>query len=106
MTKEEIKVQIALGLFCDWIIPIKGDVQRIKCPHTHNMIPEVFAYVIVKAVNREHAHTLVRQAKFFTERNFSILPGWSNEKAAKYYRELHMKRLQGIDFDQSRVYVI
>ena len=90
MSSKEKRVQEALGLLRDWIIPI----EEYSAPPTQftyfSDLPYVF--VVVKAIDHAHAKQQVEQSGYFPEENFTVHGGWQSDIEGAYYRKIFRNR--------------
>ncbi|KKL45963.1 hypothetical protein LCGC14_2350350 [marine sediment metagenome] len=111
MSDEEYKVQLALGLLCDWIVVVEDRailLQRGPSVSAHELDRSHLVYIVVKALNREHAKHQVRQSRYFLEEDFRICSSWQNDAAGAYYREKFYSRHASAlkEYNRERIFVL
>ena len=101
MSPEERDIQRALGLLCDWIVIVE-DLAKLpkRNPYQYNHLFEISdeshrTYVVVEAINLQHAHLLINQSNCFPKNDFRKCGGWQSNIAGAYYRKRYVDKRRG-----------
>lgn len=111
MTPEEKEMQRALGLLCDWIIIVEDRKELLRrgtqCAQFNQFEDNSHhIYIVVEAINLNHAQLQVRQSNCFPEKDFRMCGEWQSNISGVYYREQYARDHYLRCYGEPRIHIL